>query len=417
MATEIIVPKLGLTMKEATLVKWGCNAGERLEKEEIVLVLETDKVTFEMPAPAAGLLHPMLEPGSTMEVGQLVAYLANDAAELADLQAKQPAAAAGSAEQEAAPAAAKEAAAPAAPAQAGPQGRIKASPVAKAMAKKHGLDLASIPGSGPGGRIIREDVVKALEKGVPEKAPAEKPAAPKAPPVPEEGALLSVSEQLPVSGVRKVVFNNMHMSLATQAQLTLHTEASAKKMIELRNYMNQQAADGTKISFNAIIIKAVAQAVKAHPRVNASVEDNVIKVWKQIHVGVAMDLGEGLIVPKVRFVESKSVREISREIDGLVEKARNKALLPDDLQVGTFTVTNLGAWDIDDFTPIVNNPESAILGVGRIVDKPVAVDGQVVVEPRLALSLTIDHRIIDGAPGAAFLKTIKNMLEQPLLML
>ena len=415
MATEIIVPKLGLTMKEATLVKWGCNAGERLEAEEIVLVLETDKVTFEMPAPAAGLLHPMLEPGSTMEVGQLVGYLANDEAELTDLQAKQPAsAAAGPSGQEAAPAAA-----PAAPAQAGPEGRVKSSPVARAMAKKHGIDLASIPGSGPGGRIIRADVVKALEEGVPEKAPAEKPAAPQPPPVAEEGALLSVSEQLPVSGVRKVIFNNMHMSLATQAQLTLHTEASAKKMIELRNYMNQEAAavGGAKISFNAIIIKAVAQAVKAHPRVNASVEDDTIKVWKQIHVGVAMDLGEGLIVPKVRFVESKSIREISLEIDGLVEKARNKALLPDDLQVGTFTVTNLGAWDIDDFTPIVNHPESAILGVGRIVDKPVAVDGQVVVEPRLALSLTIDHRIIDGAPGAAFLKTIKNMLEQPLLML
>jgi pyruvate/2-oxoglutarate dehydrogenase complex dihydrolipoamide acyltransferase (E2) component len=143
----------------------------------------------------------------------------------------------------------------------------------------------------------------------------------------------------------------------------------------------------------------------------------MIKVWRQVHVGVAMDLGRGLIVPKVRNAESKSIREISADIDRLVEAAKAGSLALDDLTLGTFTLTNLGAWDIDDFTPIVNHPESAILGVGRIVEKPVARDGQVAIEPRLSLSLSFDHRIVDGAPGAAFLKTIKDFIEEPSLML
>jgi pyruvate/2-oxoglutarate dehydrogenase complex dihydrolipoamide acyltransferase (E2) component len=228
------------------------------------------------------------------------------------------------------------------------------------------------------------------------------------------GELLSAAQEIPIAGVRKVVFKNMHLSLATQAQLTVHTEAWAEAMIGLRKKLN---AAGAKVSYNAILVKVIAQALKQHPLVNASVEGEVIKVWRQVHVGVAMDLGKGLIVPKVRNAETKSIREISADLDRLVEAAKAGSLGLDDLTLGTFTLTNLGAWDIDDFTPIVNHPESAILGVGRIVEKPVARNGQVVIEPRLALSLSFDHRIIDGAPGAAFLKTIKEMIEEPELML
>jgi pyruvate/2-oxoglutarate dehydrogenase complex dihydrolipoamide acyltransferase (E2) component len=215
-----------------------------------------------------------------------------------------------------------------------------------------------------------------------------------------------------------VVFKNMHLSLQTQAQLTLETEASALEMIRLRKRLNQAAGpDGPKIGYNAVIIKALAQALKKHPQVNASVDGEVIKVWREIHVGLAVDLGQGLIVPKVRRAGEKTIPEIQAELDRLITQAKRGQLMPDDLALGTVTVTNLGAWDIDHFTPIVNCPESAILGVGRIVDKPVARDGQVVVEPRLSLSLSFDHRIIDGAPGAAFLKTLKDMVEEPLLML
>ena len=407
MAIEITVPKLGLTMEEATLVSWKAAAGDMVKKEQIVLVLETDKVTFEMPSPGDGLLHPVAAPGSRIEVSEVVGYLAADKAELAKLAAQHPAAETG------APAAAAAAASrpvagaagqTAAPAAAG--GRVKASPVARVMAQAHGIDLGLIAGTGPGGRVVRADVLKAIEKGVPAKA-ASAPAA-------AAGELLSVVQEIPIAGVRKVIFRNMHLSLATQAQLTLHTEASAAAIMRLRSRLN---AAGAKVSYNAVLVKVIAQALKQHPLVNASVEGEVIKVWRQVHVGVAMDLGRGLIVPKVRNAEGKSIREISADIDRLVEAAKAGSLALDDLTLGTFTLTNLGAWDIDDFTPIVNHPESAILGAGRIVEKPVARDGQVVIEPRMALSLSFDHRIIDGAPGAAFLKTIKDMIEEPALML
>ena len=407
MAIEISVPKLGLTMEDATLVCWKSAAGEMVKREQIVLVLETDKVTFEMPSPGDGLLHPVAAAGSRIEVSEVVGYLAVDKAELAKLAARHPAA------ETSAPAAAGKTPAgttaaavepPAAPAAAG--GRAKASPVARVMAQAHGVDLSLIAGSGPGGRVVRADILKAIEKGAPARAvPAPAAAA---------GELLSAIQEIPIAGVRKVIFKNMHLSLATQAQLTLHTEASAAAMIQLRSRLN---AAGAKVSYNALLVKVIAQALKQHPLVNASVEGEVIKVWRQVHVGVAMDLGKGLIVPKVRDAAIKSIREISADLDRLVEAAKAGSLALDDLTLGTFTLTNLGAWDIDDFTPIVNHPESAILGAGRIVEKPVARNGQVAVEPRMALSLSFDHRIIDGAPGAAFLKTIKDMIEEPTLML
>jgi len=407
MAIEISVPKLGLTMEEATLVGWKAAAGEMVKKEQIVLVLETDKVTFEMPSPGDGLLHPVASPGSRIEVSQVVGYLAADKAELAKLAARHPAAETGG------PAAATAAATQPAAAAAGPPaapaaggGRVKASPVARVMAQAHGIDLSLIAGTGPGGRVVRADVLKAIEKRVSAKAAPGPGAA--------AGELLSTAQEIPIAGVRKVIFKNMHLSLATQAQLTLHTEASAEAMMRLRNRLN---AAGAKVSYNAVLVKVIAQALKQHPLVNAGVEGEVIKVWRQVHVGVAMDLGRGLIVPKVRNAESKSIREISADIDRLVEAAKAGNLALDDLTLGTFTLTNLGAWDIDDFTPIVNHPESAILGAGRIVEKPVARDGQVVIESRVALSLSFDHRIIDGAPGAAFLKTIKDLVEEPALML
>ena len=407
MAIEIAVPKLGLTMEEATLVCWKAVAGELVKKEQIVLVLETDKVTFEMPSPGGGLLHPVAAPGSRIEVSEVVGYLAADKAELEKLTTQYPAAETGAPAAAVAPDAgpATTAVEPAVSGATG--GRVKASPVARTMAKTHGIDLSLIVGSGPGGRVVRADVLKAIEKGVPAKsAPA--------PATAVAGEFLSAAQEIPITGVRKVVFKNMHLSLSTQAQLTLHTEASAEGMIRLRSRMN---AAGAKVSYNAVLVKVIAQALKQHPLANASVEGDVIKVWRQVHVGVAMDLGKGLIVPKVRNADAKSIREIAADLDRLVEAARAGSLALDDLTLGTFTLTNLGAWDIDDFTPIVNHPESAILGAGRIVEKPVARNGMVVVEPRMALSLSFDHRIIDGAPGAAFLKTIKDMIEEPTLML
>ncbi|MBW1680018.1 MAG: 2-oxo acid dehydrogenase subunit E2 [Deltaproteobacteria bacterium] len=407
MAIEIQVPKLGLTMEEATLVEWKFGPGERVRAEQIVLVLETDKVTYEMPSPGEGLLHPVVAAGSTIKVAQVVGYLAADEEELRALAARFP-----PAEGEAQTPGLPEASRPereAEQASRHQQKRVLASPLARAMARDHGLDLARIQGSGPGGRIIKADILKALEsKPAPESAQPRTTAA-------GAGALLSVSEEIPITGIRKVIFRNMHLSLSSQAQLTLHTEANAAAFLDLRARMNKTGAP--KVSFNAIMVKIVAQALKQHPRINASVEGDAIKVWGQIHIGVAVDLGRGLIVPKVRYADTKSVREISAELEKLITAAQSNTLGLDDLTMGTFTITNLGAWDIDHFTPIVNHPESAILGVGRIVHKPAVEREAVVVQPRMALSLSFDHRIIDGAPGAAFLKTIKDLVEDPLLML
>jgi len=401
MAIEIAVPKLGLTMEEAVLVAWKAAPGARVRKDDIVLVLETDKVTFEMPSPGEGLLHPLVPPGSRIAVGQVVGYLAADAAELARLAAEHPAAAA-AAEPTAAgrPAAAAEAP-PAAP---GPApARVKASPAARAIARAHGIELAGVAGSGPGGRIVRADVLAALER------PRPAPAAPFAAASP-----LTVLEDIPITGVRRAIFRNMQASLATQAQITLHTEASAEALLRLRQRRKEA---GAPVSYNAVFVQAIARALRRHPRLNASVEGDRIRVWREIHVGVAMDFGGGLFVPKVRHADAKTLAEIEDELRRLTEAGRAGRLTLDEMSLGTFTLTNLGAWGVDRFTPIVNPPESAILGVGRIEEKAVAAGGEVRVEPRVALSLTFDHRIIDGAAGAAFLQTVSRFVEEPALML
>ncbi len=417
MVTEITIPKLGLTMEEAKLVKWSFDMGRTVAAKQMVALIETDKVSFEIVSPVKGLVYPVVPAGTMVLVAQIIGYIATDEAELAILQKEHPVDAGVIVEQsEDKPGGKLDKTAPAATDTAGSKvgERIIASPLARRMAKDHDLDLAKIPGTGPGGRIVEADIQKILA------APTQAAPAPisKAPAPEESEFALTVAEEIPIQGIRKVIFQNMHLSLNTQAQLTLQTEVSAKGMQDFRNRINNILdPDETKISYNAIMIKAVALALRQHPRVNSSVDGEMIKVWKQIHVGAAMDVGKGLIVPKIRNADTKSIMTIAKEMGQLVDKAKQNTLSLDELQGGTFTITNLGAWGIDHFTPIVNFPESAILGLGRIVEKPWVKNSEVVVEPRIALSLTFDHRIIDGAPGAMFLKTLTRMIEEPLLML
>ena len=403
-------------MTEATLVEWSLEVGQKVVNEQVVAVIETDKVTFEIPSPGDGLIWPVVEAGTTIEVGAIIGLIAKNEEELAKLQIAKTASSIGTVTETmvektlpTSPQTIHEA-----PVHNTQEKRVKASPLARRIAEEHGLDLLAIGGSGPGGRIVEADVKRELEALL----KAKKTPLPGIPSGPEVDLLLSASEEIPIKGVRKAIFNNMHLSVSTQAQLTLQTEVSAQAFIELHEtFNNTRSDDQPKISFNAILVKVIAQALKRHPKVNVSVEGEVIKVWSQIHVGVAMDLGSGLIVPKIRNADTKSITDISDELRQLKEKAMQKALIPDDLQGGTFTLTNLGAWGVDHFTPIINYPESAVLGVGRILEKPRATNGIVEVEPCLALSLTIDHRIIDGAPGAAFLQTLSQMIEEPGLML
>jgi len=401
---EITIPKLGLTMESAKLVRWLLRSGDEVTEGTPALVIETDKVTYEVPAPASGILHPVAPEGKTCSVEETVGYVAKDQEEYERIVKQYP-----SSESEAAeilPGEEPSAMPPSGP----PSGdHFKSSPLARAMAAEHNLDLSAIKGTGPGGRIVRADILAALG----EKA---KLAAKRIEEIAEPGpaSRKDIRESIPIRGVRKIILDNMFQSLSQSAQLTIHTEASAEALVALRDRLT---TDGQKVSFNAILVKTAAMALRLHPRINASVENDTIQVWKQIHIGLAMEANDALIVPVVRTPDRKTIRDIDREIADLIRKLRENRLSPDDLFNGTFTITNLGFADIDFFTPIVRPPESAILGVGRIVKKPVVRKDTLVPEARLGLSLTFDHRIIDGAPGARFLKTIKDMIEDPLLLI
>jgi pyruvate/2-oxoglutarate dehydrogenase complex dihydrolipoamide acyltransferase (E2) component len=398
----ILIPKLGLTMETAKVVRWLHHSGDEVAEGNPVLVIETDKVTYEVPAPAGGLLHPVAPEGKTCSVEETVGYVAKDQEEYERMVKQYPAS-----EGEAAdiPADERLSAMPSPGLASG--ARFKASPLARAMAAEHSLDLSSITGTGPGGRIVRADILAALGEKAKVAAKRIEGFA-----EPGSGSRKDIRESIAIRGVRKIIFENMFQSLSRSAQLTLHTEASAEALIALRDRL---AVDGQKVSFNSILVKTVAMALRQHPKINASVENDTIQVWKQVHIGLAMEANEALIVPVVRTPDRKTIRDIDREIVGLIKRLRENRLSPDDLLNGTFTITNLGFADVDFFTPIIRPPESAILGAGRIVKKPVVKKDTLVAEQRLSLSLTFDHRIIDGAPAARFLKTIKDMLEEPLL--
>ncbi|MCD6296295.1 MAG: 2-oxo acid dehydrogenase subunit E2 [Deltaproteobacteria bacterium] len=409
---EIKIPKLGLTMESAKLVSWEFGSGDTVKEEETILVIETDKVSFDVPAPADGIIHPVLPEGTDCGVEETVGYLAKDRDEYEQLVKEHPSAMSEGTEK--AETSVSEAVAPEdrpGPATVMTEGRVKASPLARSMAAKHDLDLRAITGSGPAGRIVKADILLTLEEKpvVAEKAPEISSGT-----ADKESADKTAIEDIPIKGVRRVIFDNMYESLSQTAQLTVHTDACAEALMALRKRLNR---DEHKISYNAILTKITAMALRLHPRINVSVEGDNIHVWRQVHIGLAMEANDALIVPVVRNPNLKTIREIDHDITELIGKTRENRLSPDDLANGTFTITNLGFADIDHFTPIIRPPESAILGVGRIIKKPVIKNDQVVPEARIGLSLTFDHRIIDGAPGARLLKTIKDIIEDPLLMI
>ncbi|OQY16460.1 MAG: hypothetical protein B6I32_03440 [Desulfobacterium sp. 4572_20] len=411
---ELKIPKLGLTMEDAKLLSWQFKSGDEVKKDQTIFIIETDKVTFEVPAPADGIIHPVAKTGETYDVDQTVGYLAESREEYENLLKNYPAdmpthERIDETEEEVVT---KREEIPPGPAEL--EKRIKASPLARSMASSHGLNLAEIKGTGPAGRIIRKDILATLKKL--EVIGKEEKILPKE--VDKDFLGKEPMETIPITGIRKTIFDNMYMSLSQTAQLTLHTEARGEAFVDFRDRLNKRSMkEGIRFSYNAILVKIVANAIHLHPKINASVKENEIKVWQQIHIGVAMESEDALLVPVIRNPDLKSLTEINQELNDLIIKTRENKLLPDDLANGTFTISNLGFADIDFFTPILRPPESAILGVGRIVRKPGIKNDHVVPESRIGLSLTFDHRIIDGAPGARFLKTVKEMIEDPVLMI
>ncbi len=393
MAVEVVMPKFGLTMTEGTIQQWFKSEGDTIKNGEALFEVETEKVLYEVEAPADGTVAKLLYAlEAVVGVGLPVAIIAEAGEEVAEVAARYADAAA--APVAAPPEPAPVAASTAPPAAEEKRARVPVTPAARKLAKEHTIDLSGVTGTGPRGRITREDVQKIIDSGgqaAPPPAPAATPAA---------------TEDIPLRGMRKVIAERMQQSLQGSAQLTISTEVDVTQLIDRRQEVRQEF----NVTYTDFIVQACAHALRQHPRMNASLEGNIIHVYGDIHVGLAVALDEGLIVPVVRDVDKKSLKDIAAEAKTLAEKARASQLKLEEVSGGTFTVSNLGMYGVDAFTPIINAPQSGILGVGRIVEKPVIYRGEITRRSMMVLSLTFDHRVIDGAPAGAFLQTVADLL-------
>jgi len=409
MAVQILMPKLGMSTAPLTLVEWKAKEGESVEKGNIVLVVETEKIRHDIEAEASGFLHILVGEGQEVAIGTVVGVIAKTKEELAGLQKEKPKGATKAAEVKEAPpagAAPTEAAPPAAEAKA--QERILISPVARKLAEEHVIDITAITGTGPGGRIVREDIEKEIE------AKKKAKIAPEVTPEVYQGR--RVKSVIPLKGMRKVIAEHMHRSLSISAQLTVMGEIDMTEMVKLRqSLVAKEKALGARITYTDLFVLVAARLLKEHPIVNASLIDNEIKIWKNINIGVATALEEGLIVPVVKDADKKSLVEISKAVRSLVQKAREGKLMPDEVTGGTFTITNLGAlgggYRFE--TVIINQPEAAILGTGGITDRAVVRDGKIVIRPIMTYYFTYDHRVFTGAVAAQFMASAAQLMETP----
>ncbi|OGK79124.1 MAG: hypothetical protein A2X52_17270 [Candidatus Rokubacteria bacterium GWC2_70_16] len=406
MLHTMVMPKLGLTMEEGLIARWLRSEGDAVKKGEALLVIETEKITYDIEAPTEGILHIVRQAGETVAVASPVAVVA--ATQEAYSQAVSSAAAvpAPAAGEDARPAGDASAASGAAAGAAGERGGVRASPLARRLAAEAGLALAAVKGTGPGGRITREDVEAAVAArgAVPTRAEAPAPAP----------ALPKVLEVRRLSPMRRTIAARLAGSLREMAQLTVMADVDMSAARALREELNRDvAADGARITYTDLVVKLAALALKAHPVLNATLRGEELHLLGEYHIGVAVEIEDGLIVPVIRDADRKSLRAISRELAELSERARARRLGPEDLQGGTFTVSNAGMLGVDAVTPIINPPEVAILGVGRIADRALAVGGRVEARPAATLCLTFDHRVVDGAPASRFLADMRRLLEEP----
>ena len=443
MAVEVLVPPLGQTVDTLVLVSWFKQEGEKVTQGEPLFSVETDKATLDVEAPGSGTLTAVTaKPGDEVKVLSAIAVIAAAGEAGVQVEAK--------AEPKRVPAAdgapasrvfvsprarrlAEQAGVSLSAVRAtGPQGAIierdvrttmaeakaraevtstatlepgSISPVARRLADESGLDWRSIQGSGPRGQVTREDVERAAAA-----ASVTEPAAPAAPAQIEPEA----SEVIPMAGVRALIAERMVQGHRETAPVTLTAEADATALVQLRR---QLAEDGVEVSYNDLLLFVLAHALREHPRLNASLEGDAIRTWSRVDIALAVDAERGLLAPVVRGVDGKGLAQLAVETKSLAERARAGRCTPDELRGSTFTLTNLGMFGIDAFTPIINLPECAILGVGRIKEQAAVVSGQVMIRPMVWLSLTFDHRLVDGGPAARFLQRVVQLLEKPHLLM
>jgi pyruvate dehydrogenase E2 component (dihydrolipoamide acetyltransferase) len=465
MPTKVYMEALSPTMEEGRLVTWLKNEGDAVAEGDVLAEVETDKATMELVARGAGVLRKRtLEEGGTAAVGTVIAVIAGEdedvsgltggdegggdqAAATAEAPAEMPEGGDEGAEDDAAEGAKVDAApdgtapdkaergtpeeptagAKSTPRPAGdaaeteegePQGdgRVKASPLARRLAAESGVALDGIRGSGPGGRVVKRDIEEAAKTG-----PAAKPAAvggaPAAAPAPAATADTR-HRDVPLSQMRKTIARRLTQSIGPVPHFFLTVEVDMREAMRLRGRINERLKEeGIKVSPNDLIIKATAMALRKHPYVNAAWTGDAIRLYEQVHVGVAVAVEDGLITPVVRDAQDKGIGEIAAEVKEMAGRAREKKLKPEEYTGSTFSISNLGMFGIEEFTAVINPPEAAILAVGAIGDKVVAEDGEMVIRPRMRMTLSCDHRVVDGATGAEFLRTLVSYLEEPMLMM
>ena len=434
MAQEIVLPQWGMEMQDATVVRWLKQEGDPVQEGEPLVELETAKIATELESIASGVVAHILVPeGATVPIRTVLAIVAAPGEQVSRPAGAGPS---GSAVRATAPATSSRSVA---------QGSPQVVPAARRLAQERGINLAQVQGTGPGGRILVEDVQKVLE------------ARTAAPPAPAEVAVqvtpaarhlarqhgidlkrvqgtgprgrilvedvqktLAVQSQptaqpaqvIPIRGMRQTIATRMVQSLQTMAQVTLTTEVDVTEAMTLRAGLARQWPE-SGLSPLHLVIKATARALQEHPRMNAVQTEHEIELVPEIHIGVAVSLEEGLLVPTIHRADAKHLAQIASESRDMATKAREGRATYEEVTGGTFTITNLGAYGIDAFTPIINPPQVGILGVGRVVEKPVVYQGEITKRSMMFLSLTFDHRAIDGAPAAAFLHTLKGHLENP----
>ncbi|MGD8284523.1 MAG: dihydrolipoamide acetyltransferase family protein [Desulfobacterales bacterium] len=440
MALNVTMPKWGLTMKEGKISKWFKSEGDTIEKGEPFFEVETEKITNVVEATANGVVFQIVvTAGSAVPVGTIVAIIAEPGEQPERIEGIQ----AGDLVEEEAPAPGR--AAPTPMKRPAEKKFVPSSPAARRLAKELGVDIALVEGSGPDGRITEADVQRFHEEGPP--APKVTPLA--AEMIRQEGLDVAAIEgtgvggkitkedvqrvldikkrkaaaqpvtSIPFSGMRKSIAENMHASLHNTAQLTMFTEVDVSEMIRFRDMVREEYKkdETVRISYNDIIILATARALKRHPIMNSTLVGEEILLSDAVHMGIAVALPEGLIVPVLRDADKKALLEIAGEARELARKAREGTLEVDEVTGGTFTISNMSMFQVDGVTPILKPPETGILGVGRVKEKPAVYKGEIAIRSMMFLSLTFDHQIADGAPAGAFLETVARYLQDPYLIM
>ena len=398
MAVEVVMPKLGMAMKEGIITSWNIKAGDNVAKGALIASINSEKIETEIEAPADGtVLDIAVSEDEGVPPGTVICYIGKPN-EKVEMKESTPVI-----EEKTSNIEAQHVQHPEPYVKEVAKQRIKISPVAKKIAKSENLDIKALVGTGPGGRITKADVLKALEVrgNVPEISEREE------------------SNAVPVTGMRKAIANRMHASLQNSAQLTLTMKVDVTDLVALHKEIAEvvQKRYDNKLTITDFVSRAVVLALGEHKEMNSAYIDDAIHQFEHVHLGMAVALEKGLVVPAIRFANNLSLVELSKEIKNVAQKARAGSLSSDDMHGTTFTISNLGSFGIEYFTPVLNTPETGILGVGAIEHVPVYKGEKLRKGSMLPLSLTFDHRVLDGAPAAAFLRTIKHYLEEPITIL